>query len=121
MIKVLIAEDAKEVREVLTLMLRVRGCDPVEAADGRAAVEMASSAMPDLILMNMPGLDGWEATRLIRACEGTRHIPIVVVSAQCGGEWKERAIEAGAAECVQKPVNSEVIDRVLRRHLPGRS
>ena len=118
MMKVLIVEDYDDTRELLRLLVRSRGCDTAEATNGREAVEAAAREKPDLILMdlNLPVLDGWEATRRIHAAGETSHIPVVAISAQCHGDWKERALDAGARECLEKPVNFAAVDSLLKRY-----
>ena len=118
MMKVLIVEDFADTRELLMMIVRLRGCDASEAKDGAEAVELAASEQPDLILMdlNLPVLDGWEATRRIHARRETSHIPVVAISAQCVGDWKDRALAAGARECLPKPVNVAAMDSLLKRY-----
>jgi CheY-like chemotaxis protein len=118
MMKVLIVEDFEDTRELLMMIVRLRGCDVAEAKDGQEAVDLAASEMPDLILMdlNLPVLDGWEATRRIHARRETSHIPVVAISAQCNGDWKQRALKAGARECLEKPVNFAAMDNLLDRY-----
>jgi CheY-like chemotaxis protein len=118
MMKVLIVEDFADTRELLTMIMRLRGCDVAEAKDGAEAVALAASEMPDLILMdlNLPVLDGWEATRRIHARRETSHIPVVAISAQGNGDWKQRALKAGARECLEKPVNFAAMDNLLDRY-----
>src|SRR5262245_44837098 len=81
--RILLVEDNPESREGLTRRLERRGYEVVLACDGRQGVEMAQSASPDLILMdiNLPELDGWEVTRLIRSVDQTRGIPIIALTA----------------------------------------
>ena len=116
--KVLIVEDFDDTRELLRMMVQMRGCDTAEATNGLEAVELAATLHPDLILMdlNLPVLDGWEATRLIHTREETSRIPIVAVSAQCSGDWKDRALRAGARECLEKPLDLLAFDRLLARY-----
>ena len=118
MMKVLIVEDFDDTRELLKTIVRLRGCDTAEAADGAEAVEAARREQPDLILMdlNLPVLDGWEATRRIHGARATRHIPVVAISAQCHGDWKQRALDAGACECLEKPINFAALDGLLKRY-----
>lgn len=116
--RVLIVEDFDDTRELLTMIVRLKGCEASEARDGAEAVLMAARLRPDLILMdlNMPVLDGWEATRRIHAARETSHIPVVAISAQCDGDWRDRALAAGARECVGKPVDFDTFDRLLDRY-----
>lgn len=118
MMKVLIVEDFDDTRELLKMIVRLKGCDTAEATDGAQAVEAARREQPDLILMdlNLPVLDGWEATRRIHADAETQHIPVVAISAQCHGDWKQRALAAGARECMEKPVNFAAMDNLLKRY-----
>ena len=116
--KVLIVEDFDDTRELLRMMVQMKGCEAAEATNGQEAVELAASEHPDLILMdlNLPVLDGWEATRRITARPATSRIPIVAVSAQCSGDWKARALRAGARECLEKPLDLRAFDRLLARY-----
>ena len=116
--KVLIVEDFDDTRELLRMMVEMKGCEAAEATNGQEAVEMAASERPDLILMdlNLPVLDGWEATRRIKSMRETSGIPVVAVSAQCSGDWKDRALRAGARECLEKPLDLSAFDRLLSRY-----
>lgn len=114
---ILIVEDFDDTRHLLSLMVQMRGCKAVEAANGAEAIEVASRELPDLILMdlNMPVLDGWEATRRIVSQPRTSHIPIVAISAQGSGSWRELALNAGACDCLSKPVDLATFDTILNR------
>jgi CheY-like chemotaxis protein len=83
-------------------------------------VEVATEhcASLDLVLMdlNLPGIDGYEVTRLILAQAATCHVPVVAVSAQCSGERGRRALDAGCRECLPKPVDFAALDGVLARY-----
>ncbi len=116
---VLVVEDYADTRYLLRVMLEIRGYQVIEAADGRQAVEMAATASPELILMdlNLPVLNGFEATRQIHEQPAMRDVPIVAVSAQCGGEYRQRALDAGCLDCVQKPIDFEMMGEVLTRYL----
>ncbi|MDT7602564.1 MAG: hypothetical protein QOF61_561 [Acidobacteriota bacterium] len=118
MMKVLIVEDFDDTRELLRLIVRAKGCDTAEAVNGQEAVEAAARELPDLILMdlNLPVLDGWEATRRILLQKETSHIPVVAISAQCNDGWKARALAAGARECLEKPINFAAMDSLLKRY-----
>lgn len=118
---ILIAEDFDDTRQMMRLLLEMRGHHVVEAANGQEAVELATRARPDLILMdlNMPVLDGITATMLLRERPETSGVPVVAVTAHCGDlEWRERALAAGCVECVEKPVDFERLERLLDRLLP---
>jgi CheY-like chemotaxis protein len=116
--KVLIVEDFDDTRDLLATIVRLKGCEASEATNGQEAIDVARREQPDLILMdlNLPILDGWEATRRIHLQRETSHIPVVAISAQCVGDWRERALKAGARECMQKPVNFAAMDSLLERY-----
>ncbi len=105
--KILIAEDVPENWDMLSRRLKRRGYQLVHAPDGRQAVSLAATERPDLILMdmNMPDLDGWEATRQIRANAQTHAIPIIAVTAHQLEIDREKAIEAGCDDHHPKPVD----------------
>jgi CheY-like chemotaxis protein len=111
--KILIAEDHTDSREALGALLEAFGYQVVRAVDGRQAVELARESEPDLILMDimMPNLDGFEATRRIRAFPETRSIPIITLTAMEGA--RSLALDAGANDFLPKPVNSRtLLDKV---------
>lgn len=121
---VLLADDYEDARIILRRLLEMEGCRVVEAKDGLEAIEIAArlSSELDLILMDltMPGLDGYEATRRIVACEGTRHIPVVALSALCEQDTKSKALDAGCSDCLPKPLDFALVEELLKR-LPEKS
>lgn len=120
--KVLLVEDYDDTRQIMRMYLESQGCVVVEAADGREAVAYAVRDGFNLILMdlNLPVLDGYEATRQILAHPHSRHVPVVAFSAQCSEERRRRALEAGCLDCIEKPMDFDKIQGVLRRFAPGR-
>jgi len=108
--KILIVDDNEDNRDVLARRLQRRGFDITQASGGKSAVKQATSDAPDLILMdmNMPELDGWEATRLIRS--QSLLMPIIALTAHAMPGDRERAIEAGCTDYHTKPVD---LDRLL--------
>ena len=104
--KILLVEDDEMNRDMLSRRLERRGYQVVIALDGEQAVAMARSEAPDLILMDMslPVLDGWEATRRIRAASETRAVPIIALTAHAMQGDREKAIEAGCDDYDTKPV-----------------
>ncbi len=104
--KILVVEDNEMNRDMLIRRLARKGFESEMAVDGQAAIEMARSARPDLILMDMslPVLDGWEATRQIKASEETKAIPIIALTAHAMPGDRQRALDAGCDDYDTKPV-----------------
>ena len=116
--KVLVVEDHDDTRYLVMMMIRMAGYAPLEAKNGVEAIQLAASERPDLILMdlNLPAMDGWQATRLIASSNAASHIPIVTLSAMSDDSWKAEALDAGARECLDKPVDLLVVNNLLRRY-----
>jgi len=107
MTKILLVEDNETNRDMLSRRLIRKGYQVVMALDGRQAVEMATSESPDLILMDMslPVIDGWEATRRVKADGATRAIPVIALTAHAMAGDREKAIEAGCDDYDTKPID----------------
>jgi CheY-like chemotaxis protein len=107
--KILLVEDNEMNRDMLSRRLIKKDFDVVFALDGQQAVEMASTAGPDLILMDLslPVMDGWEAIRRIKAEEATKRIPIIALTAHAMSGDREKAMAAGANEYDVKPIELE--------------
>lgn len=113
---ILVADDTEDIRLMIRVMLENRGHRVVEAAHGREAVELATRERPDVILMdlNMPVMDGIEATRRLRGRPETSNMPIIAVTAHCpDSAWRRRAISAGCIECVGKPVDFRRLEQLI--------
>jgi CheY-like chemotaxis protein len=112
--KILLVEDNEMNRDMLSRRLKRNGYDVVIAIDGQQGVDMAASETPDLILMDMslPVIDGWEATRRVKANEATRGIPVIALTAHAMAGDREKAIEAGCEDYDTKPVE---ITRLLEK------
>jgi CheY-like chemotaxis protein len=106
MAKVLLVEDNEMNRDMLSRRLIRKGYEVVLGEDGEKGVEMASSESPDIILMDMslPVIDGWEATRLIKADAATSAIPIIALTAHAMASDREKAMAAGCDDYDTKPV-----------------
>jgi two-component system, cell cycle response regulator DivK len=104
--RLLLVEDNEENRDGLSRHLRRKGFEVLLAVDGRQGVEAARAGAPDLILMDMslPVLDGWEATRQLKAAPETRHIPVIALTAHAMAGDREKALQAGCDEYDTKPV-----------------
>jgi two-component system, cell cycle response regulator DivK len=105
--KILLVEDNEMNRDMLSRRLLKQGFEMVIAVDGEQAVDLARSEAPDLILMDisLPGLDGWEATRLLKARPETRSIPIIALTAHAMAGDREKSLAAGCNDYDTKPVD----------------
>jgi CheY-like chemotaxis protein len=106
MTKILLVEDNEMNRDMLSRRLERKGYQIVLAVDGQQAVDMAASEAPALILMDMslPVIDGWEATRRVKANATTKHIPIIALTAHAMQGDEQKAKEAGCDDYDTKPV-----------------
>jgi len=119
----LVIEDNEWSRDILARRLTRRGFQIILAADGRRGIALAQSHLPDLIVMDMslPEIDGWEATRRLKADPATRAIPIVALTAHAMASDREKALDAGCDEYLTKPVDFESFVRVIQTLLAARS
>ncbi len=94
-------------RDMLSRRLERKGFEVVMAVDGQAGIDMASSTNPDIILMDLslPVIDGWEATRQIKANPATQSTPIIALTAHAMAGDEQKALEAGCDDYDTKPVN----------------
>ena len=104
--RLLLVEDNEEGRDGLSRHLRRKGYEVVTAVDGGQGLEAARAEPPDLVLMDMslPVLDGWEATRQLKADPRTKHIPVIALTAHAMAGDREKALAAGCDEYDTKPV-----------------
>lgn len=104
--KILLVEDNEMNRDMLSRRLERKGYEVVLAVDGPSGVAIAHAEAPDLILMDMslPVLDGWEATRRLKADDATKHIPVIALTAHAMSSDRDKAIEAGCDDYDTKPV-----------------
>jgi CheY-like chemotaxis protein len=105
--KILLVEDNEMNRDMLTRRLERKGFEVAIAVDGQAGVDMASSATPDIILMDLslPVMDGWEATRQIKSDPATQGIPLIALTAHAMAGDEQKAREAGCDDYDTKPVD----------------
>ncbi len=105
--KILLVEDNEMNRDMLSRRLLKQGFEMVIAVDGEQAVDLARSEAPDLILMDisLPGLDGWEATRLLKTMPETRSIPIIAITAHAMAGDREKSLAAGCNDYDTKPID----------------
>ena len=106
MTKILLVEDNEMNRDCLSRLLARRGYEVVCAEDGETAIDLAQSALPDIILMDisLPGLDGYQATRTLRATETMKNTPIIALTAHAMTSDREKAMQAGCTDYETKPV-----------------
>jgi two-component system cell cycle response regulator DivK len=120
---IMIVEDNEPSRDALTRRLERRGHRVLQARDGREAVTIAVQSLPDVILMDLglPLVDGWEATRQLKAHAATRDIPIIVLSAHAMSNDRELALAAGGDDFDSKPVRFERLLEKMQALLEGRA
>jgi two-component system cell cycle response regulator DivK len=120
---VMLVDDYADTREMIRLMLERQGCRVLEAANGEEAIALAQAEPPDLVLMdlNMPVLDGFNATLRIREYERTRDVPVVAVTAYDTTEFRAAASAVGCCDYVVKPLDLDRLAALLERTLPGRA
>ena len=115
--RILVVDDDAEIRDLTRTVLEDGGYEVLVASDGRQGVATARSERPDLILLdiNMPGLDGWEALRVIRMDDETRGIPVAMFSIRYDLAEKSEALKRSANDYIVKPFSyDEMLDRVAR-------
>ncbi|HHO67433.1 MAG TPA: response regulator [Gammaproteobacteria bacterium] len=121
--RILLVEDDEMNRDMLSRRLQRRGLEVAIAVDGREAVELAGRGGYDVVLMDMslPVVDGYEATRRLRAAAETRHLPIIGLSAHAMVGDRERALQAGCDDYDTKPVDLARLLGKIEALLSGRA
>ena len=115
MASILVIEDTRDTRTVVELILQEAGHSVISAIDGASGVAVAATENPDLILMDLalPRVDGWEATRRLKANPATRDIPVVAFTAHVLQEDADRAREAGCEAIIVKPFDiATLLDQI---------
>ena len=113
--KILLVEDNEMNRDMLSRRLERKEFEVIIAVDGQAGVNMATSESPDLILMDLslPVIDGWEATRRIKADPATQLIPVIALTAHAMAGDEQKALAAGCDDYDTKPVNlKRLLDKI---------
>jgi CheY-like chemotaxis protein len=115
-IKILCVDDDALILQMLGDVLRLRGYTVVTAPDGEAGLEAAARERPDLILLDvmMPGIDGFEVCRLLKADAALKDIPIVILTAMSDTQVSARAFEAGAVLALQKTADTKTVFRTIQ-------
>ncbi len=116
--KILVVEDVEFNRELIVQLLE-DDYEILTAVDGEEGIQRAERDRPDLILMDLslPVIDGWEATRRIRASEALKHIPIIALSAHAMVGDEEKARQSGCDDYISKPLDEDLLFEKLRKFL----
>lgn len=116
---ILVVEDDATMQKMALKILRSRGFHSELATNGREAVEMARELKPGLILMDLslPEMNGWEATRALKADKALAHIPVIAITAHAMVGDRESALAAGCAECLTKPYELQDLISLVERYV----
>ncbi len=119
--RILLVEDNELNRDMLSRRLERKGFEVITAVDGQAAVDLAKSSKPNLILMDisLPILDGWDATRQIKADESTKSLPIIALTAHAMTGDKEKSLAAGCDDYDTKPIDFPRLLEKIHNFLPN--
>ncbi|HRF94258.1 MAG TPA: response regulator [Aggregatilineales bacterium] len=115
MAKILIAEDERDIRELITFTLTFAGHEITQAANGAEAVELAQTVLPDLIMLDvrMPRMTGYEACRAIKQIDSIKDIPVVFLSAKGQDDEVSDGLDSGAIDYIMKPFSpTELADKI---------
>jgi DNA-binding response OmpR family regulator len=120
MVKILVAEDERDIRELIAFTLRFAGFDVTLAANGAEAVELASKIKPDLVMMDvrMPRMTGYQACAALKKKEETKNLPVIFLSAKGQESEIQEGLEVGAVDYILKPFApddlTEKVNRILK-------
>jgi len=117
---ILVVDDSQTVRKLVSITLKGRGYDVLEANDGIAALDVISNRKPDLILLDitMPRLDGYKLCKIIKGHDETRHIPVIMLSGKDGFFDKARGKFVGCTSYITKPFEPGALIQEVERHTP---
>jgi CheY-like chemotaxis protein len=118
--RILVVEDNEDNRDVVVYRLKSMGYEILEASNGLEALKVTAQSKPDLIFMdlNMPVMDGWEATEALRKTEWGRELPIIALTAHTDEEDRQKAFQVGCDDFVAKPVlNYQAIQKKVQQLL----
>ena len=118
--RILVVEDQDDNRQIIRDLLSAKGYELIEATTGEEGLNLATTGKPDLILMDiqLPGMDGYEVTRRIKAKPELNHIPIIVVTSYALSGDDKKAFDAGCNGYVTKPFSPRVLLAKIREFLP---
>ena len=119
MAKILIIEDTENNRVLLTRRLKPKGYDIVTAESAEQGLSMIEAERPDLILMDvgLPGMDGWEATRVLKSKPESKGIPVIALTAHAMQSDREKAVEVGCDDFETKPIDFNGLFQKIERLL----
>ena len=117
--KILIVEDDRDLCHIVQMHLELLGYDSILAVNGKEAVDLATSQVPDLIVMDimLPVMDGLQATRLIREHPNTQSTPILAMTAKVTSEDKEECLRSGCDDFIAKPFTSKQLTSIIEKLL----
>ena len=117
--RVLVVEDNETNLYLIRFILQKNGLEVIEAKDGASGVELAVKEKPDLVIMDiqLPGIDGLEATKRIRASEADGDIPIIALTSYAMMGDREKALAAGCTGYIEKPINPETFMAEIEKYL----
>lgn len=120
--KILLIEDNEMNRDMLSRRLTRKGFHVIVAENGKKGLEMTKAEKPDLVLMdmNLPEIDGWNATKTIKLDKAIKHIPVIALTSHAMTGDKERAFAAGCDEYEPKPIDFSALLTKIHRLLPER-
>jgi two-component system cell cycle response regulator DivK len=120
--KILIVEDNQDSRELVVKVLKNKGYQTIEAADGEEALEKAATERPDLILLDIsiPKIDGYEVAKRLKSQEEFKDIPIVALTAHAMKGDREKVIVSGFEGYISKPINVRELPDQVRSYLRGK-
>ncbi len=121
MSKILVVEDTPNNMKLITMVLKRHEYETIEAVTGEEGVEMAASENPDIILMDiqLPGIDGYEATRQIKQLESMKNVPIIAITSYAMAGDRETVMEAGCSGYLEKPINPLTIMDQIEKIIKG--
>jgi CheY-like chemotaxis protein len=118
--KILVVEDVEDSRDILVIILqRFCGYQTIEAATGMDAIEKAAAEKPDLIVMDLglPDITGVDVAKALKENPSTAHIPIIAHTAWTVSKWKDRALNVGMVEYLEKPVSKELMKETIAKFI----
>ncbi len=121
-LRILIADDDPDLREIVRLTLQRDGYDVIEAADGEQAIARAIDSAPSLILLDimMPGADGFDTCRQLKSDQRTHSVPVIFITGQGDSRTRTRGMQLGVADCLDKPFDPRDLSRRVRMAIQRR-